>query len=126
VEHNRQHHHNKLPCNRSEYTGRRRVRFAGFFRQQHDYEPRSFGEGLGNPGEFGRGAPGIFCHWARGWGREIWPLRIEVDGMPGRKSYAVLPGIRQVSVKRLVNFIGFVSPDIMRRVDEALALYLND
>jgi hypothetical protein len=41
-------------------------------------------------------------------------------------SFAVMPGIRQVSKTRLVGFIAFASPEFMRRLDEALLLYLSD
>ena len=57
---------------------------------------------------------------------EIWPLRLELHGPKGKPSFAVLPGIRQVSKVRLMDFIGLVAPDVMRRVDEALVLYLSD
>jgi hypothetical protein len=57
---------------------------------------------------------------------EIWPLRLELIGPKGKPSFAVLPGIRQVSKVRLVDFIGLATPDVMRRVDEALVLYLSD
>ena len=57
---------------------------------------------------------------------EIWPLRIRVDGAMNEASFAVLPGIRQVSKTRLVGFIAFASPEFMQRLDEALLLYLSD
>jgi mRNA interferase MazF len=57
---------------------------------------------------------------------EIWPLRIRADDVRGANSCAVLPGIRQVSKTRLVEFIGPASTDFLRRLDEALARYLND
>jgi len=57
---------------------------------------------------------------------EIWPLRIRIDAPWGKESFAVLPGIRQVSTKRLAKFIGYCPSMVMRRVDEALALYLRD
>jgi mRNA-degrading endonuclease toxin of MazEF toxin-antitoxin module len=57
---------------------------------------------------------------------EIWPLRLKVTGLTGRDSFAVLPGIRQVSKSRLLDFIGFATPEFMLRLDGALALYLND
>jgi mRNA-degrading endonuclease toxin of MazEF toxin-antitoxin module len=57
---------------------------------------------------------------------EIWPLRIEADKVRGSSSCAVLPGIRQVSKTRLMEFIGPASAGFMKRLDEALAFYLND
>lgn len=57
---------------------------------------------------------------------EIWPLRLQVPGFPGRNSFAVLPGLRQVAKQRLVESITFAPPDWMRRLDEALALYLGE
>lgn len=57
---------------------------------------------------------------------EIWPLRLAMD-LPGLKtSYAVIPGIRQVSKSRLHRFIGAAPSPAMRRLGEALALYLAD
>jgi mRNA-degrading endonuclease toxin of MazEF toxin-antitoxin module len=57
---------------------------------------------------------------------EIWPLRVRIDGFPGKESFAVLPGIRQVSCKRLGKLIGHCSVPVMERIDEALSLYLRD
>lgn len=57
---------------------------------------------------------------------EIWPLRLKLDGPKGKASFAVLPGIRQVSKSRLVEPIGFVSSDFMQSFDQALMLYLKD
>lgn len=57
---------------------------------------------------------------------EIWPLRLELKGPEDRTSFAVLPGIRQVSKTRLTEFIAFAPSEFMSRMDEALALYLND
>jgi len=57
---------------------------------------------------------------------EIWPLRLRV-AIPGLKaSFAVIPGIRQVSKPRLHELIGQAPPALMTRVSEALALYLGD
>ena len=57
---------------------------------------------------------------------EIWPLRIKLDGPMEKTSFAVLPGIRQVSKTRLLDFIDLAHSDFMKRLDEALALYLCD
>ena len=59
-------------------------------------------------------------------GEEVWPLRIGTDGIRGKISFAVLPGIRQVSKARLAEFIGVASSSVMERVDAAMALYLGD
>ena len=57
---------------------------------------------------------------------EIWPLRFRVE-VPGlRTSYAVIPGVRQVSKARLHEIVGQAPPAVMDRMDEALALYLGD
>ena len=57
---------------------------------------------------------------------EIWPLRLQVD-LPGLKaSYAVIPGIRQVSKARLQDPIGRASAGGMDRISDALAAYLGD
>jgi mRNA-degrading endonuclease toxin of MazEF toxin-antitoxin module len=57
---------------------------------------------------------------------EIWPLRLRTD-LPGMKaSYAVIPGIRQVSKSRLEEFIGQTAGEAMARIGDALALYLGD
>lgn len=57
---------------------------------------------------------------------EIWPLRLKLDGPNGKASFAVLPGIRQVSKTRLLECVAFASPDFMQGLDQALSLYLND
>lgn len=57
---------------------------------------------------------------------EIWPLRLRV-AVPGqRASFAVIPGIRQVSKARLHELIGQSPADVMGRVHDAIALYLGD
>ena len=57
---------------------------------------------------------------------EIWPLRLEMHRDGDRGSFAVLPGIRQVSKSRLQEFIAIANPDFMARMDRALGLYLSD
>lgn len=57
---------------------------------------------------------------------EIWPLRIRTDAVRGNPSFAVLPGIRQVSKSRLADYIGAAATPLMERIDRALALYLGD
>ena len=57
---------------------------------------------------------------------EIWPLRLRV-AVPGQRvSFAVIPGIRQVSKARLHELIGQSSTQVMARVNEAIALYLGE
>ena len=57
---------------------------------------------------------------------EIWPLRLQVL-VPGRRqSFAVVPGIRQVSKARLHDLIGQAPARVMDRLSEAIALYLGD
>lgn len=57
---------------------------------------------------------------------EIWPLRLELD-VPGlKRSFAVVPGVRQVSKARLHGLICQVPRAAMERLAEALALYLHD
>ena len=51
-------------------------------------------------------------------------LRVDVHGM--KTSYAVIPGIRQVSKSRLQEQLGQAPGDAMARIGAALALYLGD
>jgi mRNA-degrading endonuclease toxin of MazEF toxin-antitoxin module len=53
---------------------------------------------------------------------EIWPLRLRGT----KTSYAVIPGIRQVSKARLHEPIGQIPADILAGIGEALTLYLGD
>lgn len=57
---------------------------------------------------------------------EIWPLRISADAIDGKPCFAVLPGIRQVSKTRLMDYVGPASGAFMSRMDRAIAIYLND
>jgi mRNA interferase MazF len=57
---------------------------------------------------------------------EIWPLRLRLE-IPGlRESFAVLPGIRQVSKARLHELIAQASGDAVERLTGALHLYLDE
>jgi len=57
---------------------------------------------------------------------EVWPLRLRVT-IPGlRASFAVVPGIRQVSKDRLHELIGQATVPAMQRVNDAVALYLGE
>jgi|GEM_PF-521386 len=56
----------------------------------------------------------------------IWPLRLELR-LPGEKrSYAVIPGIRQVNKRRLLDTLGLVSAAQLAELDEAVQAYLSD
>jgi mRNA-degrading endonuclease toxin of MazEF toxin-antitoxin module len=57
---------------------------------------------------------------------EIWPLRLRTDLAGMKASYAVIPGIRQVSKSRLEEFIGQTVGEVMARIGDALSLYLGD
>lgn len=57
---------------------------------------------------------------------EIWPLRLRIPLRPGKDSYVVLPGIRQVHKARVTKMIGVASNAFMADIDEALAAYLGD
>ena len=58
---------------------------------------------------------------------EIWPLRLRVPPFArGRVSYAIIPGVRQVSKQRLLDVIGTVPREFMRDLDDALSAYLGD
>ena len=57
---------------------------------------------------------------------EIWPLRIQLQLPTQKTSYAVIPGVRQISKTRLVDLIGWVSLDVLEQVQEALEVYLSD
>lgn len=57
---------------------------------------------------------------------EIWPLRLKLVLERGKGSFAVIPGIRQVRKERLKTVMEILSPSMMERIDEALALYLAD
>jgi len=59
-------------------------------------------------------------------GAEIWPLRLRLEGPRGKASFAVLPGIRQVSKERIQQTVGLSRAIDMGRIDEALTSYLND
>lgn len=98
-----------------------------------NFEPAS-------PPEFGKVRPGLIISNSEQNSRlstvvvvplstqtpSIWPLRIIVD-MPGKKkSFAVLPGIRQVNKARLKESIGITSLDSLAKIDEALLAYLHD
>jgi mRNA-degrading endonuclease toxin of MazEF toxin-antitoxin module len=57
---------------------------------------------------------------------EIWPLRIKLLLNDNKQSFAVMPGIRQVSKKRLKDSICLISSAELQHLDRALSHYLKD
>lgn len=57
---------------------------------------------------------------------EIWPLRVDAGEHAGRSSYAVVPGVRQVSKSRLGDPMSTVADERMERIDTALRMYLSE
>lgn len=57
---------------------------------------------------------------------EIWPLRVKVSFGGSRRSFAVIPGIRQVNKARLVRPIGPSREKDLKSVSEAVSLYLGE
>jgi mRNA-degrading endonuclease toxin of MazEF toxin-antitoxin module len=57
---------------------------------------------------------------------EIWPLRVKLSARGLRPSYAVIPGIRQVSKGRLHELVAPVAPDELDRLTTAVNAYLSD
>lgn len=57
---------------------------------------------------------------------QIWPLRLEFQLEKKKKSYAVIPGIRQIHKQRLLDMMGRVTPAFLRDLDEAIQMYLSD
>ncbi len=55
----------------------------------------------------------------------IWPLRMPVV-ISRKESFAVIPGIRQVSKSRLTNKIGQLTTSSMKEIEEAINSYLAD
>lgn len=56
---------------------------------------------------------------------EIWPLRVQVAFPKSKRSFAIIPGVRQVSKERLHERIGDVSAGDLARLDSALEIYLR-
>jgi mRNA interferase MazF len=57
---------------------------------------------------------------------EIWPLRVRLDVRTPRPSFAVIPGIRQVSKARLHEPLGQLPQEQLARLSVALTAYLTD
>ena len=56
---------------------------------------------------------------------EIWPLRVRLQPRPLARSYAVVPGIRQVSKERIVEVVDMLSDDDLGRLSDAIGAYLS-
>jgi len=56
---------------------------------------------------------------------EIWPLRLRIPLKHQKNHFVVVPGIRQVSKKRLIEILAEAPESFMRKVEEAVALYLG-
>jgi mRNA-degrading endonuclease toxin of MazEF toxin-antitoxin module len=57
----------------------------------------------------------------------IWPLRLELFGSGKRKrSFAVVPGLRQVDKRRLLGTLGHAPEAFMRELTRAVVAYLGD
>ncbi|MGH7895480.1 MAG: type II toxin-antitoxin system PemK/MazF family toxin [Candidatus Binatia bacterium] len=56
---------------------------------------------------------------------EIWPLRLRLEVRGLRESYAVVPGIRQVSKARLQELVAQAPGAALDRLGAALAAYLG-
>jgi mRNA interferase MazF len=57
---------------------------------------------------------------------EIWPLRLVLRVANLRESFAVVPGIRQVSKARLHEMVAQAPATAVERLSAALAVYLGD
>ena len=57
---------------------------------------------------------------------EIWPLRLRMTVRGLKTSFAVVPGVRQVSNARLHEAIDRVGDESLRRLREAIGLYLGE
>ena len=57
---------------------------------------------------------------------EIWPLRLKLQVTGLRDSFAVVPGIRQVSKARLHELIAQAAHAALERLTAALGIYLGD
>jgi mRNA-degrading endonuclease toxin of MazEF toxin-antitoxin module len=57
----------------------------------------------------------------------IWPLRIELAASGKRKrSFAIVPGVRQVDKRRLVGSLGVAPERFLQELTRAVAAYLSD
>ncbi len=95
----------------------------------------------GTPPEFGKKRPGVVISNTEqnsslqtvvivplsSRAPEIWPLRVGIE-LAGRKvpSFAVIPGIRQVSKSRLLDVIGVLPEASLEALADAVFAYLQD
>ena len=59
----------------------------------------------------------------------IWPLRLELvmrSSKLRKKSYAVVPGMRQVDKRRLLGSLGRAPDDFLEELTKALTTYLGE
>lgn len=57
---------------------------------------------------------------------EIPTLRVAVKTSGPYEGFAVVPGIRQIKKSRILETSGFIFPDDLQNLDEAVRLYLGD
>lgn len=58
---------------------------------------------------------------------EIWPLRVSLQtAVSPKESFAVVPGIRQISKTRLVKQGGLLPAHLLGRLTKAVTEYLTD
>jgi mRNA-degrading endonuclease toxin of MazEF toxin-antitoxin module len=55
---------------------------------------------------------------------EILPLRVGVGNFAGKDSFAVVPGLRQVSKRRLRGILGCLTAERLAALDSSLRSYL--
>jgi mRNA-degrading endonuclease toxin of MazEF toxin-antitoxin module len=56
---------------------------------------------------------------------EIWPLRLSIGTFAGKESFAIIPGLRQVTKSRLRGRLGQLTDERLRALDECLDAYLR-
>lgn len=57
---------------------------------------------------------------------DIWPLRVALGAVADTDAWAVLPGIRQVSKKRVGEPLEILSDTLLQDIDRAIAAYLSE
>lgn len=95
----------------------------------------------GRPPEFGKTRPGIVLSSQEANAvlptivvvplstrpPEIHPLRLALPSLAGlQKSYAVVPGLRQISKSRIIASMGEIPGDSLKALEEAVFAYLAD
>lgn len=57
---------------------------------------------------------------------QIWPLRVKLPALRGlQNSFAVLPGIRQISKERIIEVITDLPSSDLQSLEEACSAYLS-